>query len=265
LGLLPDLGKQLHYAAFFGRPNVVEELLNRGAKVDDASEIGQQTPLHMASFRGNVKVMNKLIRRGANPNAVGKGFGPVVTAAIYSGNREAVRLLVENGVSLTYDDEDDESVSPLSLAVLMSDLSMFEYLAEAYADKLQPKDYDKALVMAARAGRLEVFNRLLQYEHPHERLQEALEQATVEENWDIIAILLENSQGLQCDGVFLAAAIGFEQQDKVLEAVWRQTRGRMAQEVLDASLYHATDREKESTVRLLLEKFSANANATGEE
>lgn len=253
----------LHFAAYYGRPNIVEELLDNHANVDDASEVPEQTPLFMAAFAGHVNVMAKLIKRGANPNAVAPDVGPVVNSAIYSGNRDAVKLLVEAGVSLTEANGDGET--PLVLAALLSEITMFEYLIEKYADRLPAEEYNKALVMAARAGRVEVFNKLLPYPHEQEHFQQAIEAATEEENWDIVMILLEMCHGLDCDRVFWVAAIGVEPQDKVLEAVWQHTSGQISPELLGHSLYEATDKEKFPTVKLLVEKFGADPDAKGEE
>ncbi|CAJ2507809.1 Uu.00g089950.m01.CDS01 [Anthostomella pinea] len=254
----------LHFAAFFGRPKIVEELLNKGAVIDDGDDIGEQTPLHMAAFGGHVEVMKKLLLRGANPNATTSDIGPVVNAAISSGNRAAVELLVEKGVSLMIVDRPDLD-APLALAALLSDVSMFEYLIQKYADKLPATEYSKALVKSAEAGRIEVFNKLLEFQHSQEYFQEALDAAVGEWNWDIVTVLLERRPGLDCNNLFYEAATGTEPQDKILEVVWQYTNGSISPETLNKSLYDATDREKESTVKLLLEKFGANPNATGDD
>nr|XP_036584983.1 multiple ankyrin repeats single kh domain-containing protein [Colletotrichum truncatum]KAF6794751.1 multiple ankyrin repeats single kh domain-containing protein [Colletotrichum truncatum] len=253
----------LHLAAYIGRPNIVDELLKRGSNIDDGIEINVQTPLHMAANAGHVKIMNKLIQKGANANAIAEDIGPVMNAAISSGNPDAVKLLVEKNVSLAV--EDDNIDSPLALAGLHADSSMFEYLTRTYADKLPPKEFDKAFVKAAMSGRVDVFNKLLSYPHSQECFQEALEAAVEEENWDIVLILLAQRQNLDCNNLFLQAATTAEHQDKVLEAVWKYTNGNISKETLNNSLYKATDLEKESTVKLLLETFKVDPNATGEE
>ncbi|KAK0757534.1 hypothetical protein N5P37_010261 [Trichoderma harzianum] len=255
----------LHFAAFLGRPNIVEELLNRGAVIDDAAEIHEQTPLHMASFGGHIQVMKKLLLRGADPNAVANDIGPVVNAAISSGSREAVELLVEHNVSLTFKSDDEDVPCPLALAALLADYSMFEYLIESYADKLPPQDYSAALIAAAAAGRIEVFNKLLNFGHETDVFQSALDSAVEEWNWDIVKSLLDHRQGLDVNGLFTEAATCSEPQDKMLQLAWEYANGSITQETLSDALYNATDREKVTTVRLLLQSFGANPNATGEE
>ncbi|KAI0201255.1 ankyrin repeat-containing domain protein [Astrocystis sublimbata] len=253
----------LHFAAFFGRSQIVEELLNRGAPIDDGIEDAEQTPLHMAAFGGHTEVMKKLVMRGAKADATACDIGPVVSAAICSGNRDAVELLVEHGVSLTTDKED--VASPLALAALLADISMFEYLINQYADKLPAVEYSKALVSAAEAGKIDVLTKLLEFQHTEQYFQSALNAAVEEWNWDVVTILLQRCPGLDCNGLFLAAATCSEPQDKMLEICWEYANGSITAETLGQSLYEATDTEKESTVEMLLTKFRADPNAKGEE
>ncbi|KAK6522464.1 hypothetical protein TWF281_003025 [Arthrobotrys megalospora] len=254
----------LHLAAFLGRPNICEVLLNSGAKIDDGQDTGDQTPLAMAAYKGHCRVMTKLLDRGANPNALADGR-PVINEAIVSGNLEAVQLLVQANALLAQDDNNDDNPAPLALSALLSDLTMFAYLLDACAAKIPHKEYNKALISSASAGRLEVTKRLLQFGHDTETFQEALEAAALEENWEILLLIIENSTGLDCDEVFYDIATSSEQQDRLLSAIWKHTNGSIPQTTLDGCLYEAVDIEKESTVKMLLEEFGANANATGAE
>ncbi|KAM6510260.1 hypothetical protein FALCPG4_017884 [Fusarium falciforme] len=306
----------LHFAAAFGQTDIIEELLNKGASIDNGKEDDLQTPLHQAAAKGNVKAMVMLLQRGADPNASCDTFGRVINAAVDSGNCDAVKVLVEKDVSLEgedseeeeeeeeeedgeaegenkqpgdeaeddneddddenededdddEDDEDDEEEfirSPLALAALRSDLTMFEFLIKNYSEKLPPKEFNKALVKAAESGRLEAFNHLFDsYEHPQETFQRALEGAAYHDKWDILAILLEKRPGLNCDQPFLNAAEGDDgdQAIRSMEAMWEYTNGSISAEQLDKSLYQATDFQNEKTVQLLL-RFGASPDATGE-
>ncbi|RSM07674.1 hypothetical protein CDV31_008567 [Fusarium ambrosium] len=300
----------LHFAAAFGKTDIIEELLNKGAPINNGMEDNLQTPLHLAAANGNVKAMVMLLQREADPNASCDSFGRVINAAVDSGNCDAVKLLVEKDVSLEGedseeeeddetegenenkdnedededdenededddedgddDDEDDEEEfirSPLALAALRSDLTMFEFLIKNYSEKLPPKEFNKALIKAAESGRLEAFNRLFDsYEHPEETFQKALEGASYAEKWDIVAILLEKRPGLNCDLPFLDAAESDDgdQAIRSIEAMWEYTNGSISAETLDKSLYQATDYQNEKTVQLLL-RFGASPDATGEE
>ncbi|KAK7955272.1 hypothetical protein PG988_015966 [Apiospora saccharicola] len=245
---------------------IAQELLNKGAPIDDGIEISTQTPLHMAALGGHVDVMKILILRGANPNATANDIGPVVNAAISSGNREAVKLLVGEGVSLTVD-PDRNLDRPLALAALLSDLSMFEYLAEQAADRLPAEEYSKALVKSAEAGRVDVFNKLLnEFAHEPRYFQEALDAAVREWNWDVAKVLLDKQPGLDCNNLFHTAATVNEHQDDLLGVAWVYSEGGISQETVDRALYDATDCEKNSTVELLLgEPYKGSPNATGKD
>jgi len=72
---------------------------------------------------------------------------------------------------------------------------------------LPPEEYDKAIIAAAEAGRVEVFSKLLSYNPPQHCFQDALTKAGEEANWDIVTMLLEQYQGesLDCSSVFEGA------------------------------------------------------------
>lgn len=260
---------KLHLAAWFGRLDIVEELLSHDAAIDHGADEEVSTPLAMAAEGGHLDVMKKLMLRGADPNSIDKYDGPVINSAISSGKQAAVELLVNTGkVSLWIDR--DGIQSPLQLAASsLSDISMFNYLVEKYADKLPASEYNKALIAAAEAGQMEVFSKLTEYHHPQDILQRAVEAAADEDNWDIVLALLDKYPALGCEEILYMASISFEEREDVLEAIWKYTNcnrdGNITASKIDESLYQATDREKAETVKLLLEKFHANPNAVGEE
>ncbi|KAF4973196.1 hypothetical protein FSARC_448 [Fusarium sarcochroum] len=298
-----DFFTPLHYAAAFGQPDIVEELLDRGAHIDEGNEYDVMTPLHKAAAEGNVKVMAKLLQRGADPNASCNSYGGVINAAIESGNCDAVKLLVTHNVSLVTrkeedeeesdeedgenedeendeddDDEDDEEESddddedeiiwsPLALAAMRADLTVFEFLIKEYSDKLPPEEFDIALIKAAELGRQEAFTRLYNdFEHTQEAKQNALDKASYGDHWAIVSMILDNCPDLDCDMTFLLTAQGPDGDDKIriLGAMWEYSQGGISPETLDNSLYEATDMERERTVELLLQ-YGASANATGKE
>ena len=252
----------LHLAAFYGRANIVEELLLRGSPIDDGKEEGDATPLCMAAYKGQVCIMRKLLLIGADPNARSKEYGPMVNVALYSGNRQAVEIFMEHGASLAVGDDE---IPPLSLAASLPDQSMFFYLVETYADRLPAREFNTALVTAAANGRLEALDELLKHDHPQETLQRAVDTSVERAAWVAIPALLKSGEGLNCANLFFAAATTNGDQDSILEIVWEYTKGSIPAETLAASLYTATDNEKESTVRYLLEQCGADANATGDE
>ncbi|KAK0719170.1 hypothetical protein B0H67DRAFT_148518 [Lasiosphaeris hirsuta] len=70
----------------------------------------------MAAQRGSTAVMKRLIHSHAKINAIDSQDGPVINAAILSGNTEAVKMLLAKGVELSFtEDEANWAVAPLIL------------------------------------------------------------------------------------------------------------------------------------------------------
>jgi ankyrin repeat protein len=220
----------------------------------------------MATCNGNIEVMQKLIDRGANLAAIDSNIGSIISTAIFSGNIKAVELVVGKGASFKCDVDvttENPPLPPLIAAVFYSDVSMFKYLVGKYANILTNHDYSEALVASADFGRTEVFRILLGFPYETAVFQEAIRRAAGDRNWDIAEMILKNQPGLDCNDLFYTVAASLEPKDDFLVNIWQYTSGRVPLETLNASLYAATDGEKESTVRLLL-SFGADANAIGE-
>lgn len=85
----------LMYVAIAGDVARAEALMARGAKVD---KLGW-TPLHYAASKGQIAMIKLLLAHEAMPNAPSPdGVTPLMMAA-YSGNRQAVQLLLNAGAS----------------------------------------------------------------------------------------------------------------------------------------------------------------------
>jgi ankyrin repeat protein len=168
------------------------------------------------------------------------------------------------------EDEIDEKVikSPLALAAMRADLTVFEFLLSEYSDKLPASELEFALITAAEWGRTEAFTRLFNdFELSQEAKQKALVGAagSAEGHWDIVTLILERCPGLNCDRAFLSTAKRADGDDeiRILEAMWEYTQGGISPESLDECLYEATDFENKRTIELLL-RYGASANATGQ-
>lgn len=232
--------------------------------IDDAWGDEGDTPLHMAARGGHVAVMKKLILQGANPNKYSRYLGSVISVAISSGKIEAVQLLAERGVTLISQRDDVESA--LVQAAARSDISMFEYLLHTFGSSLPPDEYSKALSSAAGAGRVDILNRLLlQRGYTQQDFQYALQSAAEDSKWDTVNMILDACERLNCDEPFLQASKDPESKIDVMELLWLYSAGTISRHKLNESLYHAADMEKLDTVRVLLERYGADANATGHE
>ncbi|XP_053307185.1 poly [ADP-ribose] polymerase tankyrase-2 isoform X1 [Spea bombifrons] len=103
----------LHFAAGFGRKDVVEYLLQIGANVH-ARDDGGLIPLHNACSFGHAEVVNLLLRHGADPNARDNwNYTPLHEAAI-KGKIDVCIVLLQHGADPTIRNTDGRTALDLS-------------------------------------------------------------------------------------------------------------------------------------------------------
>jgi len=106
----------LHLAAFFGNPELIKALLDRGAAVDARSGNAMtNTPLHAAVAGGKTENVEALASRGADVNAQQSGGWTALHGAAQAGNREMVEVLLANGADVKARAANNQS--PLDLAL----------------------------------------------------------------------------------------------------------------------------------------------------
>ncbi|KRX95030.1 Tankyrase-1, partial [Trichinella pseudospiralis] len=131
----------LHFAAGFGRKDVVEILLLAGANTEVRDE-GGLVPLHNACSFGHAAVTKMLIKNGADPNAVDHwGYTPLHEAAL-KGKVDVCIVLLQNGANPLVQNLDGKT--PLDIA----DSAVKEVLTGEYRKE--------ELLEAARNGNEEV-------------------------------------------------------------------------------------------------------------
>jgi len=111
----PDGFSPLGLAAFFGREETVEFLIDEGADVNARSrnELGV-APLHSAVAARNARIVGALLGAGAQPNPAQQGgFTPLHSAAM-TGDVEIVRLLLASGADKEARSNDGKT--PLAIA-----------------------------------------------------------------------------------------------------------------------------------------------------
>lgn len=228
----------------------------------------------MAAGTGQVETMEHLLARDANVNAVFNNWGPLINCAIASGNRKAVQLLVDKNASLsvsTMSEEAQQSLAPLSFAAVCSDLGMLNFLLERYHEDLSTQDYEQAFSTASLAGKTDIMEMLVmapKFNAEDHDFEPDLDVAVEYKAWKSVKFLVghEKSRGkTNFDEALVALVKDVDENLDILEAFWDNVGDNLSKEKVDEALYIATDKEKEDAVRLLLTKFKADANATGEE
>lgn len=89
----------LHLAAYFGHPDVVAFLLDRGADIEARTTnpgLRGVTPLHSAAAGGTTEVAVLLLERGADPNATQPGGWTALHQAAAAGNVALCKALLRH-------------------------------------------------------------------------------------------------------------------------------------------------------------------------
>uniref|UniRef100_A0A6Q2XWC7 Poly [ADP-ribose] polymerase n=1 Tax=Esox lucius TaxID=8010 RepID=A0A6Q2XWC7_ESOLU len=124
----------LHFAAGFGRKDVVEHLLQTGANVH-ARDDGGLIPLHNACSFGHAEVVSLLLCQGADPNARDNwNYTPLHEAAI-KGKIDVCIVLLQHGADPNIRNTDGKSAldlaDPSAKAVLIGEYKKDELLEAA--------------------------------------------------------------------------------------------------------------------------------------
>ncbi|XP_026526560.1 tankyrase-2 isoform X3 [Notechis scutatus] len=124
----------LHFAAGFGRRDVVDYLLQSGANVH-ARDDGGLIPLHNACSFGHAEVVNLLLRHGADPNARDNwNYTPLHEAAI-KGKIDVCIVLLQHGADPSIRNTDGRTAldlaDPSAKAVLTGEYKKDELLESA--------------------------------------------------------------------------------------------------------------------------------------
>lgn len=157
-GLPPDfeadtIGSGLMIAAWEGNIPLMELFVERGARIDYVSRIGEQA-IALAAWRGHQKAVEWLVERGASLDPPDKTWGALHYAA-FAGHRRIADLLIARGAKL--DARAPNLATPLMMAVREGHESIARALVDAGASKTAVSDRDEnALAWAMRYNRLRI-------------------------------------------------------------------------------------------------------------
>lgn len=124
----PEDKSPLHVAAGGGSVDLVTNLLNRGAKVNLTTKIGQ-TPLHWAALNNRTFIISLLLKKSAKINAADIAGNTPLMLAVQKNHKEAVMLLIEKGADKNLRNKNGENVATIANNKGFSEI----------ADILQPK------------------------------------------------------------------------------------------------------------------------------
>uniref|UniRef100_A0A182IY34 Ankyrin n=1 Tax=Anopheles atroparvus TaxID=41427 RepID=A0A182IY34_ANOAO len=159
----------LHLAAKDGHYDIVNELLKRGANVDNATKKGN-TALHIASLAGQKEIIQLLLQYNASVNVQSQnGFTPLYMAA-QENHDECVNYLLAKGANpaLATENEHNPDVSsksgftPLHIAAHYGNVNVAQLLIEKGADvNFTAKHNITPLHVACKWGKLNMVKLLI--------------------------------------------------------------------------------------------------------
>lgn len=121
----------LRWAAFYGHKDIVELLLNRGAKINP-KEKGGRTPLYWAAKQGHMEVVELLVAKGAITKA---GATKLLFVAAEEGCVPLAEVAIANGGDVNASEgKDQEGWTPLTEASQEGQTEIVELLLANGAD-----------------------------------------------------------------------------------------------------------------------------------
>mmetsp|Transcript_22387 Transcript_22387/g.53644 ORF Transcript_22387/g.53644 Transcript_22387/m.53644 type:complete len:205 (+) Transcript_22387:189-803(+) len=126
----------MHFAVRQGNVTVVKELVRLGARVHKMTKSYGNTPLHWAAAFGKIDMIAQLLDAGADANALSnKGETPAHSAA-GAGQGEALAALIQAGADVNM--KSKTGAMPLHQACAQGSLEAVKVLLNAEADSNHP-------------------------------------------------------------------------------------------------------------------------------
>ena len=156
-----DGATALHWAAHWDDVEIAELLIGAGASVDAANDHGV-TPLSLACTNASATMAGMLLRAGANANSILPSGETALMTCSWTGNPEAVRLLLEHGADLAAR-EIRQGQTALMWALEQSHTAAARVLVEHGADvNAHSESGFTPLLFAAKHGDLDSVRMLLE-------------------------------------------------------------------------------------------------------
>jgi ankyrin repeat protein len=137
------------------------------------------TALHWAAFYGKSEVVEILIKNGADVNVIGKFRQSPLHCAVCDNHENIVLRLIESGAHVNQ--QDSEGLTPLHIAAHGKYINTVIMLILAGADlslKVESKTAKTVLLLASEAGAMEIVSLLTNFTHDRQQMACTLAYAT---------------------------------------------------------------------------------------
>ena len=138
----------IYAAAKIGQAEMVELLIERGAKPDLSPGGGFETALHWAAERGHDRIVRALIRGGAKPNTTTRNYSTALILAAGGGHADIVVFLVKKGADVTH--KNRQGTTALIAHAVRGTPSSIRILLEKGADPNHKDQYGRSALSNAR-------------------------------------------------------------------------------------------------------------------
>lgn len=136
LNFISPFGTWLHVAAIFGRMEMVKFLVESGAEININAGTPKSAPIDHAAGKGELKIVEYLLEQGAILDVSEPHRNPLFSA-IYDGQFDVVKFLVEKGIDITvkYEMDYKHFMGAYEFALERGQLEIAEYLKEKLEEK----------------------------------------------------------------------------------------------------------------------------------
>ncbi|KAE8573437.1 Putative ankyrin 2, isoform AA [Halyomorpha halys] len=258
-----DGSTPLHIAARKGYANIVNLLLEDNAKLDIRDK-DSNAPIHLAVSNGHLNVVRALLDNGALINSRGGGGLTPLHIAVMAGHQNIIILLIERNASVNIGDTKNDA--PIHYAVLNDKLHIVKTLLDRGAlINSKGKSRCTPLHIAAKLGLESIVNLLLQRNasvdmrdmHNNAPIHDAVSNGNV----NVVRALLDNGANINCQGEIGLTPIHIAAK-KGYETVFnllleRNVRVDMRDNLNDATIHHAI---KGGNIEIIIKLLNHGAN-----
>ncbi len=265
-----EYGNALQAASAKGHKEVVQQLLNKGAEIN-AQDEHYGNALQTASTRGHKEVVQQLLNNGAKINAQGGEYGNALQAASVEGHKKVVEQLLDKGAKINA--QGGQLGNALQAASWTGDEKVMQLLLDKGAKiNAQGGMFGNALQMASARGHKEVVQQLLnkgaEINAQGGHYDNALQAASARGHKEVVQQLLEKEAEINAQGGFYGNALqaaSAEGHKEVVQQLLEKGAEINAQGGHFGNALQAASAEGHKEVVQLLEEKGAKLNAQDED